>query len=656
MKGPNEPRRGPARLSMEYRRDIDGLRAVAVIPVVLFHLKGSWMPGGFVGVDIFFVISGYLITTVLLAELDETGRLSIARFYERRIRRIFPALFAVLGLSAVAAVLLFLPADLIAYARSLLWTAFFSSNMWFSTQGGYFTQPAATRPLLHTWSLAVEEQFYVLYPLFLVLVLRLGRRRFGAAIGAALLASLAMSIWAVDDHLKLSYFIAPTRAWELLIGAFLATGTLPAPRSAGLASGVGLMGLALIGLSLVWFNGSMPFPGAWALVPTVGAALVIYAGTNDQSLTHRLLGLAVVVGIGLLSYSLYLWHWVTIVFARYYVIRPLVDAERVLVLIASLGLAWLSWRFVERPFRGRAGVGTRTSVFAGAAVASGLVLAGAFALAHGTGLPQRFTPEALRLAAAENDYGPRFYRCMNSICSIGAEGAEPSFMLWGDSHARALVPLFEERAKEAGLAGFMASWNGCPPLLTLRRYEPGFESCTAFNNGVLDRIRTRHIRMVFLHARWALYVEGARYKDEDGEPAALSADLSTSDNAQIVETLLDQTLDTLQQAQVRVVLIAGTPEVGINVPSALARSDARPMPLALAPSASDFTARQGRALDIIRRVAGKHGVRVVYPHEPLCGDQGCDIIRDQHPLYMDADHLSLHALPYLRPLVSALLP
>ena len=641
---------------MEYRRDIDGLRAVAVLPVVLFHLKSSWMPGGFVGVDIFFVISGYLITTVLLDELRRTGRFSIGRFYERRIRRIFPALFTVLLFSIVTALIIFLPADAKALGRSLLWTVFFSSNVLFSREAGYFDQPAATQPLLHTWSLAVEEQFYLLYPIFLFLVLRVGRRRFGAAIGTALVASFALSIWALDAYPVRTFYLAPTRAWELLIGAFLAAGVLPPLTSATAASALGAFGLGLIAVSLVTFSGAMSFPGAWALLPTAGAALVIHAGSTRQALTHRLLGVPVVVVVGLLSYSLYLWHWVAIVFTRYFLIRPIVDSERLLVFASSVAMAWASWRFVERPFRGSGGVGSRRAVFAGATAISVVTVAGAIALIASAGWPDRFTTEALRLAQSAEDKWPERNRCINTMCGVGAPGVAPTFLLWGDSHARAVAPLFDARAREVGTAGVVATWNGCPPLSAGARFDPGYDGCGGFNASILGQITKRNISTVFLHARWALYVEADRYKDEDGPIAALTPALRSSDNVSTFEALFEKTLADLEARHVRVVVIAGTPEVGINVPSALARSVARQPAPTIAPSRTEFWSRQRRTIELMARVAAVHGAQVVYPHELLCGQDSCDVIRDGQPLYTDEHHLGLHGLTYLRPLFDTLLP
>lgn len=641
---------------MEYRRDIDGLRAVAVLPVVLFHLKAAWMPGGFVGVDIFFVISGYLITRVLLDDIEQSGGISILRFYERRIRRIFPALFAVLLVSTAAALVLFLPNDLLAYARSLRWTTIFASNVWFSTQGGYFAQPASTRPLLHTWSLAVEEQFYFLYPLYLVFTLRLGRRRFAAAIGLALLGCAALSVWVSASEPARVFYLAPFRAWELLIGAFLAADALRRPSQSSLSSALGLLGLCLVGYSLVAFSSTTPFPIPWAFIPTTGAALVIYAGGDARAITHRLLGWPPVVGLGLVSYSLYLWHWVAIVFVRYYLIRPITDPERLLVFLAALVGAWLSWRYVERPFRGTRGLGTRSAVLCGAAVASLLALCGAIGLSRSGGLPQRFAPDALRLMDAARDTWPDAVRCMNTICDVGAPGPTQSFLLWGDSHAKALGPLFDARARATGRSGALATWNGCPPLVGGARYGPGFEGCQGFNAQVLRQIDIRKFSTVVLHARWALAAEGDRYGDEDGRPATLTPELRVDANARVLESLLDRTVTTLQSKGIRVVIIAGIPEVGVNVPSALARSvTRRPAPI-IAPTRAAFDARQGRSLNIIRRIATAHGVEVVYPHESLCDQEWCDVLRDGEPLYLDEHHLSLHGISYIRPMVDALLP
>ena len=300
---------------MQYRSDIDGLRALAVVPVVLGHAHVTGFAGGFVGVDVFFVISGFLITTILATEARE-GSFSLTRFYERRARRLFPALFAVLIFCAAAAWTRFPAEDLEAFGRSLLATIFFGSNMLFWSETGYFDIAAEQRPLLHTWSLAVEEQFYLLFPLAVWWTTRRMGGRYAAWLWPAMGASFVLSVVWVPTHPSSAFYLVPARAWELLMGSALALGLVPALRQQSHRETCSALGTLFIAMSVVLYDANTPFPGSNAVLPCLGAALVIHAGHSGTTAVGRLLGTKPVVFVGLISYSLYLWHWPLLVFAR----------------------------------------------------------------------------------------------------------------------------------------------------------------------------------------------------------------------------------------------------------------------------------------------------------------------------------------------------
>ncbi|MEO8451187.1 MAG: acyltransferase family protein [Gemmatimonadota bacterium] len=639
---------------MTHRPDIDGLRAIAVVPVVLFHARVGPFSGGFVGVDVFFVISGYLITTLLLADI-RSGRFSLASFYERRARRILPALFGVLLGSSVVVHALFLPDDAKAHGASLLATLLFSSNILFARQTGYFDQPAEAKPLLHTWSLSVEEQFYIVYPLFLFLVGRYLRGRYAAAIGAAFLLSLAWSLWAVTASPATTFFLAPGRVWELLAGALLALGIIPPVRGFVLPNLLGIVGLAAIGYGVLAFSAATPFPGPNALIPVLGTVLVLHGGAARDSLVSRVLSIGPLVFVGLISYSLYLWHWVLIVFIRYYLIRPLTSVEIGMTIAASCGVAMLSWRFVERPFRGAAGWGSRKRlVIAAATMAVGLGFYASAALATG-GFPNRFPGDALRLLGSKDDVWARRSECIDKTCRIGAPGAAESFMLWGDSHAAALAPAVERVAIAKQMAGLVATSNACAPLLRSQRYVQGHEDCGAFNDSILALIEKRRIRTVLLHARWAFYAEGERYKVEEGIAGLLPLSKRVADNIEAFEPLLRATLAELLRRQIVVVVIASVPEVGVRVPTVLARKAISGSTVDLGLPYSTFLVRQTRAYDALRRVGHEYGVRVVFPHEVLCNAFTCGLEKDGDPLYVDANHLSVTGARYLEPMLAGIL-
>src|SRR5207248_6169363 len=322
VQAPPPPRRGtsPAPLVLrgggKYRPEIDGLRALAILPVVLFHYRAPGFQGGFVGVDVFFVMSGYLITGLVQSEM-QCGTFSLAQFYERRVRRIFPGLFAMLAVVSIAAYVLLFPADLVRYAQSLFATALFGANFEFWREAGYFDTFANQKPLLHLWSIAVEEQFYLLFPALLILLRHAAPRLRIAAVGFVFIASFALGAWGVGAAPVATFYLLPARAWELMLGALLALGAVPAFRTRMASETLAALGLVLIGASMFAFTPATPFPGPAALLPCAGAALVIHAADPQRTFVGRALGVRPLVFIGLISYSLYLWHWPVFVFATY---------------------------------------------------------------------------------------------------------------------------------------------------------------------------------------------------------------------------------------------------------------------------------------------------------------------------------------------------
>ena len=339
---------------MDYRREIDGLRALAVLPVILFHAGFKTFSGGFVGVDVFFVISGYLITTIILTELEQ-GKFSIVNFYERRARRILPALFLVMLVCIPFAWFWLLPSDMNDFSQSLVAVSVFASNILFWRESGYFDTAAELKPLLHTWSLAVEEQYYVLFPLFLILFWRLGKRWILVMLGLVFVASLAVAEWAAYAKPAAAFYLLPTRGWELLIGAFAAFYLAKANRKEfGKSVGEigGWLGIALILYAIFAYSKATPFPGLYALVPTLGTVLVILFATQ-QTTVGKFVGNKAFVSVGLISYSAYLWHQPVFAFARHTGVTSF-DKDVLFVLsVSSIFIAYLGWRFIEAPFRNK---------------------------------------------------------------------------------------------------------------------------------------------------------------------------------------------------------------------------------------------------------------------------------------------------------------
>lgn len=439
-----------------YRPDIDGLRAIAVLAVMAFHLHVRFTLGGFTGVDIFFVISGFLITSVILSDLHR-NRFVLSEFYVRRIRRIFPALMAVLLATTVMAFLVCLPLEMVDFASSLFAASVSASNIYFGLHSGYFEPRFLSLPLLHTWSLGVEEQFYLLFPPTVLLLWRWLPRRLPLMLGVIAAISFAVSWYESLHHPNFAFFMPWTRAWELLFGGLLATGGIPRAGSFLARNLASMLGMLLIAGSILFINGGMPLPGLAALAPCGGAMLLIWSGQGHSTasgsplprptLIARLLGSRPLVFVGLISYSLYLWHWPVIVFQglslRGSELPPRL-LKTVLILVSFL-LAILSWRFVERPFRDGFLRLKGRSAFLFAAASSSLMIALAFAITVAKGFPARFTPGAVQVGSYDHEKpNNRLGSCMVTRAvdfqpdpCLREDPSKANWLLIGDSHAAA---------------------------------------------------------------------------------------------------------------------------------------------------------------------------------------------------------------------------
>ena len=324
---------------MEYRKDIDGLRALAVIPVVLFHLGIPAFSGGYVGVDVFFVISGYLITGIIVRDIEK-GNFSLVNFYERRIRRIFPALFMVLVITTMVSYKVYSPSELMRYSKSLASISLFSSNFLFLRESGYFSPSAEIRPLLHTWSLSIEEQFYIFFPILLTFSFKYLRKPVVPIIIAAIL-SFTANIILVSEYKEMVFFMLPTRAWELCLGGILALNLIPKLSNNNINNWLSLIGLMMLIFSVFKYDSITVYPGLAASIPCLGAALMIYTG-DKHTIIARLLSFRGFVFVGLISYSLYLWHWPTIVLFKNFKVLPITLENQLAILLFSVLLSFFS--------------------------------------------------------------------------------------------------------------------------------------------------------------------------------------------------------------------------------------------------------------------------------------------------------------------------
>lgn len=492
-------------MDRKYRPDIDGLRAIAVISVLLFHCGLSTFSGGFVGVDVFFVISGYLITGHLASDLA-ASRLSLARFYAARMRRILPALLATLIATWLVALLVFLPSYLVQTSKGLIAAALSVSNIYFWKSASYFSAGSRLQPLLHTWSLSVEEQFYAIIPLLMLMAARLRYRNWAVLFGAASVASFAVSVFVTERAPSAGFYLLPSRAWELGIGAVLATAPLPAIKQRWAAELAGAAGMLLLLVPIFDYDDSVPFPGLNALYPCLGAALIIYVGQSRPCATTRLLSSTPLVWVGLISYSLYLVHWPIIVFTRYSTLEPLDTVQIVAVVAGSLALATLSWRFVERPFRRPSKPATARLLWRGAVGVTAICLIGLLGVGA-KGFPARY-PAFRDIAAPDDDWKPgrcfflwglNYAKWTATDCTRIATGPH-RVLLWGDSFAAQYVPGIIANARTINATVLEYTAAGCVPVLSFKSYARG--RCRDFNEHALDIIRDQDIQTVVISARW----------------------------------------------------------------------------------------------------------------------------------------------------------
>lgn len=636
-----------------YRADIDGLRMLAVVPVVFNHAGLPGFSGGFIGVDIFFVISGYLITHILITEIEEK-RFSVLRFYERRARRILPALFVVIAACLVAGWFIFSPHRFDNLGKSVIATLAFVSNVWFWLEAGdYFSPAVELELLLHTWSLAVEEQFYVFFPLLLWAMVSLGRAFRIRIVWVIVILSFCLSVWLTQAAPIANFYLVPTRAWELGAGCLIALGAFPMTKNQAIREAAGWIGLALIVISIVTITGDTPFPGLAALPAVVGTTLFIYAGTEQKTSAGLLMSFRPFVWVGLISYSLYLWHWPILVIARDITASvSLTIPVAFLCILLSVCMAWLSWYFVEKPFRRTSGKRTfsgRQIFILSASGAAALGICGA-TIAVRDGWVGQFsdTQMAIYQSAVERD--PLELRCakraLEDTCQIGRQDIEPSVAIWGDSHAGALLPAFDEWLHSQQKSGLGFTKGACPALLgAVRTDQPPGHNCDLRNASVLKRvISTTSLDTVILFSRWALAAEGTRAENEYGALALLAErnDTSAPDiskNAQLVETGLEHLISHLRKKQLNVIIILGTPEIGYHVPDVvLSRSEQNTHDI-FRPQLEDVEERQARADGIIREVAKRHGAHVLSPRAVMCAER-CSIEVGGYPLYRDNNHLS----------------
>lgn len=628
---------------MEYRREIDGLRAVAVLPVILFHAGFKAFAGGFVGVDIFFVISGYLITTIILADMNK-GKFSIVTFYERRARRILPAVFFVMFCSLPFAWFWLLPNHLEDFSQSLAAVSAFSSNILFWRESGYFGTEAELKPLLHTWSLAVEEQYYVFFPLFLMALWRLRKRWILGALIVIAIASLILAQWGAYHKPAATFFLLPTRGWELAIGAVIAFYFLYKKEQAQFiashraASEVfGSLGLILICYSIVAFDKFTPFPSIYALIPTIGTALIIVFATAD-TLVGRLLSTKLMVGIGLISYSAYLWHQPLFVFTRH---RSLTEPSvAMLLFLSSLSiiLAYFSWRFVEIPFRDKKAV-NRKKLFSFAVAGSLFFATLGLAGDKANGFDKRTNSSGVELSniskkvivnnGLSKDCENEFTLSENCRTS-----EDPEILLWGDSYAMHLAQ--GVMSSNASAKIIQMTKSSCGPIfgvapVTTKLGIKWADGCLEFNDKVHDWLKSnKTVKYAVLSSELGKYITESQL--------LIDGKLYDSSKELAAEHFI-ATLDELKNMGITPVVFSPVPQNGDNIGECLVRAEFFGGDLnSCSFSRDSVTANSNKIYNLLSNISDKY--RVVFLDQGICVNGICRANFANTFIYRDDEHLT----------------
>lgn len=668
-----------------YRKEIDGLRAIAIVAVMLFHAGIRGFGGGFVGVDIFFVISGYLITSIIFREI-QADTFSLVKFWERRVRRIVPVMFVITLCVAVASYFIVLfPVDFIDFGQSLLAQSLFLANIFFMRKDSYFAGPSESMPLLHTWTLSVEEQFYIIFPLLLLLLWRLQKTAFAKTILMVLAFLFGLSffynihlvlahpqgsfsiplfsyIWGAATNLNAGFFFLPARAWELILGAILAMNLLPI-RSRVLAEILSCLGLSGIVYAIVSFGDTTPFPGFAALLPTIGCALIILATSNHATIVRQFLSFPALVAVGLISYSLYLWHWPLIVFSKI-----IFGAQAHNYMFAALALtfvlSWVTYTFVETPFRSKRICTKSAHMFLFGIGALAILAATGFMIHVHRGFPERGTEASRAIAAASVDSNPREYECFRrSYKDVFAQG-EPcllgdrsnkdnvSFVLWGDSHSDAIMPAVDALALEKGQTGAFFGLGRCEPILWVPERAKD-ERCIALKEHALRYIQEHHITRVLLVASWNKDPWSTAGEGELGVAGNKSpADAIGTEDKEAFSDAFLHTAEVLRENGASVYVMKKAPvfeeyDLRREFNTAARTGEAFRSPLV---SLAEYGQTNKDENSVIDMLASKGLLKTIDASLKLCPEGTCSMVVDGVIAYKNGTHLNTKGAMLLKPL------
>lgn len=632
-------------MTLKYRPEIDGLRAIAVMVVIFFHAGISIFSGGFVGVDVFFVLSGYLISSIILKEKAD-GNFSLINFYERRARRILPALFLIMFLCLPLAWFFLLPQALESFSKSLIAVTTFVSNILFWRESGYFSAQADLKPLLHTWTLSVEEQFYIFLPLFIILTWKLKSSLKCLTLIVITIGSLTLSQIGLSISPTATFYLLPTRAWELFIGVsigyYLSRAVTP-PKGNNLLS---IIGISMIMGAVFFYTKDTPFPSFYALLPTLGTGLIVLF-TDKTTWLYKFLSLKFMVGLGLISYSLYLWHQPVFAFAKHSSLNELSQTVVFGLVAVSIFGAFISWQFVEKPFRNKSQTSGKQIFWSSLFGSLFFIIVGIIGISKNGDLG-RFDHTIKSIAATPSG---RLSKCTHTNtttgCLIGKETSPPSIAIIGDSHSAALQKALDSELKIRGKSGLSMAGSWCIPFSNVSTKEQYRDKCLPVVSRYLETvISDPKIETVILVAEWANYTQGYRwgvegvafYEDKETKK------LSLKENTRVFSRGLNRTIKMLNQYGKKVIFIKSVPEYQQDVPNYLAKSMALTGKADMGEYTIDRDAYFSRNSEVEQSLNENEYLlknQVIDSFEILCPNDICQYITNKHDvLYSDDNHLS----------------
>ena len=618
---------------MNYRAEIDGLRALAVIPVIFYHAGFELFKGGFVGVDVFFVISGYLITSIILNDLEK-NTFSIKNFYTRRVRRILPILFFISILCIPFVIFIFSPLEIKSFSQSILGVLTFTSNIFFWKEIGYFNPAVEMMPLIHTWSLAVEEQFYILFPIFLMMTWSFGKLRISIILFFIFVSSLFLAVWATSNYPTAGFYLLPTRAFEIVLGCFIAI-FLNQNKNFSIdkkfSEVLGIIGFLLIAVSIIFFDKNTPFPSLYTLIPIIGTALIIIFVTKETSL-YKFLTLRFIVTIGLISYGAYLWHQPIFAFLKYLTFKEYQQYIFLLATLVVFPLSYFSWKFIETPFRNKNRI-TNNVLYS--VILISVIFLGTFSyLGSKDGFEKSFNDsEQIKaiLSHLEPNYG------LSKECIVGftekdvcKSGSEINTILWGDSYAMHLTDAFSDNPELSFIQHTMPS---CRPIISMSvsKSKKFSEACIENNNKVLEwASKNRNIEYVLISSpfnfeRFGIY-DGGKHINYEKE---------------IIRKNLLKTIELFRNVDKKVAIISPPPSPRFSAGQCFLKAYMRGKdPQICNFDKKEYAERTHEAYDLLKSLEDE--VYIIWLDKILC-KTNCTTSFGDTPVFIDDGHLTKKA-------------